>query len=905
MNNKGQITIFIIAGILILLLASLVFYIRWRYTQTTAEIGLEQENIPDWSEPVKIYVEDCIEETSIKAFKMLGQHGGYIDFYDYDSVRRLFRINPEEPTESDAVALSPGSEAQIAYWFYMHSPNSCQKCTMTSLMPSLAYIEQQLNRYMERELLECLDGFRGLKEQNLDISEGEIDVSAHINSEDVSFLVDYPLKVRLGEATSSIDKFFYELDFNFYEIYLLAYLTTFYQRNQLYLEDILLHIIASYSSPPSPERLPPIAWFDDRASITSWKMEDTEDKLRTELLPGLIPLMQLKDTKGASRIKTDKGSLEGLYDVLFLDFLNLSFPQLDVSFVYNPSWPIHLDITPRTGSILKPMTSRSHDTIGFFPQVTNNYYGFFYDLSVPFIVLVRDEDALSDYGEDGYTFMFALEANLRDNKDMYMWNQGQGTVGVTDYSQVEASVAITDSEFTECINLTGDINTRWRCPKTNQVYSSAMECSDNCKTETTTTADSSESSLFCEADQRISGNNTIDVKDALTMQPVDDVIISYGCGNYRKCPIAVEGDNGVYVTRLPVCIGHGYLLLEKDGYISRYVPDVSSRINVSAQHDVYMEPVREKEVEAYYINISNMFRVKRWLAPETGSGVLDKLYHRVLIDRQLGLYNHYGLFAEIMDSIEAAAGQGKITESQADALLDVISSAGQDVLNAYALVADYKHWHEVRKDKLKQSLELATGAAETAWTVVKNPSTYAGSGGAIDIDAISEYVLKDIIFSLNKELNNLRFKGATRSDALPLSEGQHLTISYAKMQEDIYETDVLANMIDVDSNGSTIRLVPGRYFVNMLARDEKGAVIAASGYFPEINYTPLVIGGGELSNQTGLWNVGQNKLDASSKIRFYFFKLDTPMHPEDMSETGELANYSKHYRAYIEPEFIG
>ena len=72
MFKRGQVTIFVITGLVILLIIGMVYYIRYYSVSGGGFLtsSLEAENVKD-------YVESCLEETTLKGLIYLGEHGGY------------------------------------------------------------------------------------------------------------------------------------------------------------------------------------------------------------------------------------------------------------------------------------------------------------------------------------------------------------------------------------------------------------------------------------------------------------------------------------------------------------------------------------------------------------------------------------------------------------------------------------------------------------------------------------------------------------------------------------------------------------------------------------------------------------------------------------------------------------
>ncbi len=76
MKKKGQITIVIIIGsILLFLMAGTIFLLK---TISSEKLSSEQEMIPGFSQSsLNLFVEKCLEKTAKKAVKFVSQQGGY------------------------------------------------------------------------------------------------------------------------------------------------------------------------------------------------------------------------------------------------------------------------------------------------------------------------------------------------------------------------------------------------------------------------------------------------------------------------------------------------------------------------------------------------------------------------------------------------------------------------------------------------------------------------------------------------------------------------------------------------------------------------------------------------------------------------------------------------------------
>src|SRR3989344_1835269 len=76
-QNKGQVAIFLIIGILLLLAAGVTMYLQGRSIEKGRFEPIIDE-VPAEFRPLKEFVDACLEQTTIKGLTLIGLHGGYI-----------------------------------------------------------------------------------------------------------------------------------------------------------------------------------------------------------------------------------------------------------------------------------------------------------------------------------------------------------------------------------------------------------------------------------------------------------------------------------------------------------------------------------------------------------------------------------------------------------------------------------------------------------------------------------------------------------------------------------------------------------------------------------------------------------------------------------------------------------
>ncbi|MBI4439918.1 hypothetical protein HY638_03010 [Candidatus Woesearchaeota archaeon] len=561
MTKKSQITFFIIAVIV----ALLVFLMAYFLIPKEKEAGLAE--IPDWAIPVKNEVESCMHSLAVDALIKMGQHGGYIDMKDEEISGRKFNLDMGNPTDSDAVsmALAP---VPVPYWWHMQSPNYCSVCKVSSLMPALQDIEGQLDRYIRRNILECVGNFTEFKEQAFGIKFlEEPKVSATVAEYDIPIVMKFPVTLSQNNAEVTLEDYETRIDFKLRDFYKLGIDIVGQESSAQFLENIMMNLINVHSGTEF-NKLPPIGDMDHESRITTWSLKDVKFNIENNIMPYFNSL-QLGKTKGAKKIVVP-GAPENAYNTLYLDFLAAEYPDTTVQFFYM-DWPIYLDIHPRDGDKIKPDIISKKFFMDIVPESRTNYYEFFYSASFPVMVRIHREKVIDN--EYDYDLFFAIEGNIRSNRHLLDWLGGEGTMGITNLNLNTTTVGT----GTESIDLTAK-------------------------------------KLFCSPEQRLSKNITVKVWDAKTKEPIDKATITFGCGNYGSCMVGEaklnEKGESVFNGPLPLCKG-GHISAEADGYHPEVEP-LSTSDGKEKEIILSLEPYRYFPVSVKRYNLT----LNRTLGPE-------------------------------------------------------------------------------------------------------------------------------------------------------------------------------------------------------------------------------------------------------------------------------------------------
>jgi len=504
-NKKGQITLFIIAGIILVIIAAGIFLASRKAAE--APLIPEMESIPSEIEPVRTYTLECITDVSKQGFKKLGEQGGFIETDE-------FSINYADPTGEgvNAIQFSKNSNLRIPYWRYLISDNKCDQkskwCLFSSNRPIAGLsqknpeddsVESQISRYVSDNLGACINNYAAFYGQGYKITESDSYTTKVIIGEaDVTVYVQHPIDIEIGDKSTKISNFYIALPLNFKRIYELAEELTNAEQNYTFIEKNTLNLITSFSGLDTNKLPPKTELTFEPGKYTTWTTQSVKKKIE-EMLMVYTPALKVYGTKNFERVIFSDDVQQSLYDQMTVPLnLNHKYDLISANFVYLGWWPLYIDMN-QGSQVIKPDAAFNP----ILPIIDMKRYSNTYDISYPVLAVLTDSDAY--YGE-GYTFMFALESNIRNNKPMK---------SVDDFSNLGGYTAF-------------------------------------------------QSSLFCNEQQKTSAENTIIVIDRRDNNPVSDANIIYICGE-ESCYIGYTNESGALNTKLPLCL-NGVVSAFKDGY---------------------------------------------------------------------------------------------------------------------------------------------------------------------------------------------------------------------------------------------------------------------------------------------------------------------------------------------------
>jgi len=368
LNKRGQMTLFIIAGIVILFVAFYIGYLQNESLRLRVEKELfKTEVVPEQAKSVVSYVNTCIGEILDDGLDLIAYQGGYVE------IPEEIKINPRKYLQADPVSKVP-------YWIYGNNKD----------VPTISEMENQLEDYIDRRFGNECD-FTDFSDYIFTGKDIESDVLIFENS--VSAKIDSNMDVNIKENDYSLEDYVsIERESNLRFLYDVAVDVVNREIENSPIEFVTMNLISTFASDKS---IPPVAGFDFSCNPKKWTVDKTAKDVQG-YLSDRLRYIQIENT--------EVDVLEAYYKNLLITNVFSDSKDVYVDFEYIPGWPFLIEIYPNEGKLLKPTTIKFG--LPFLPLLCLNTYDFRYSLVFPLMVVLE---------KDGELFRFPIEVFIVDN----------------------------------------------------------------------------------------------------------------------------------------------------------------------------------------------------------------------------------------------------------------------------------------------------------------------------------------------------------------------------------------------------------------------------------------------------------------------------------------------------------
>ena len=409
--KRGQVTVYIIIGLLILLAFFLVFSLM------QAQLG-QKEILQPEAIPIKIYTDSCLSNIAKDAITILGTRGGYINLpadMQLDLQSTLF------PYPSIRTVPQHRNPSRIPFWYYTgfdHSPET---------RGSMA---REISQYVEQNIIGCLDDFSPFTQQFTITTESPPTATTTIGDDEVTVQLNYVVEAeqQLSDRKTVLPSFEAKVPVKLGKIFDLAKKIMNEENDNQYFENITIDLMAL-----NPEI--PFTGIDFHCGRRRWDLFEIKEGLQDALRQELVRI-RIKDTdyppfeqpeefyeQYRDLAWDDDGSIIGLpseglpedaYDyfhyLLGFDMDAERYRDLTVGFQYDPEWGMDITGRPRNGRYLESQVERGQSFLRF---LCLNPYHFTYDVQYPIKASIRDDSA---FNGGGFIFSFAFPVLVDHNQ---------------------------------------------------------------------------------------------------------------------------------------------------------------------------------------------------------------------------------------------------------------------------------------------------------------------------------------------------------------------------------------------------------------------------------------------------------------------------------------------------------
>ena len=403
--RKGQITMFLILGLVLLITVAVVVY----FVSTEAQKPWkETPQIPEDIRPVGDMINDCSKQALKQGLIIQGLQGGYMD------IPGFVTNNPDSFLRADPLGV-----VIIPYWYY----------NTENRIPSYNLMKIQLGNYIEEEIKQCVN-FKSFEPKFIIEELDKPTVLVTYAEKEVVAEVKWPLRIKTPERTIQFNNYFALQNTRFRQMYELGIKILEEENKQEWLEKLTIDFMTADPSIP-------FGGMEINCKQKKWDIGKIKEQLN-QILFYNIPLIRIKNTPQLkpiadmsvyknlkkqgekiredliagkiNKVEIDEEIPEDIYEVNKMTFdINIPRTNLKAGFVFG-NQNVLLSALPHDGKWLKSRNAKgSKNLIPFF---CINQWHFTYDVIYPIKVQIKDEEA---FDGEGFIFQYGFPVIINDN----------------------------------------------------------------------------------------------------------------------------------------------------------------------------------------------------------------------------------------------------------------------------------------------------------------------------------------------------------------------------------------------------------------------------------------------------------------------------------------------------------
>lgn len=264
-QSRGQLTVFIILGILLLFSIGLVIY----FTQQQSRAPLDRTiTVPEDVRQIFDAVTTCTNELSREGLETLGIQGGYI------TLPQTIARTPTAYLPSDSFAIF-----KTPFWYYEGEDRT----------PTLDFMTRELAVYIRDNLADCVDNFNAFQ-PTFTITPLETPLPViTLTDEEVIVNVNWPLDIQSADKRTEMTDFIASHNIKLKEAHALASKIMQAENQQEWFENLTIDLMSTN------ERIP-LSGMEVSCGAKKWYLPEVKKELQTMLAYNL-PTVRVANTK--------------------------------------------------------------------------------------------------------------------------------------------------------------------------------------------------------------------------------------------------------------------------------------------------------------------------------------------------------------------------------------------------------------------------------------------------------------------------------------------------------------------------------------------------------------------------------------------------------------------------------
>ena len=373
MTKRGQVTAFVIIGLIIVALSIGIFLTRDKFF--SGILIPKSISVPEQAESVKNFIQSCFDEALKNAVQIIAAQGGYITL-------------PEDPINVGLFTshLPIYGNNKVAYWYYK-SDNNIEFFQA----PSTTTMENEISQYIDSNLIGCLGSFNEFNE--FKIQKGAIKTVTDIKNDQVISRIEFPVKIQKTDFDFTFKEFYSTYDAPLGDLYTVAKRIYDEENENFFLEKKTLDMMSVY------EEVPLVGETSD-CIATIWTKEEVKNNLK-RILAENMPHFRIKGTDYTLSAENQK---------FFEIEAGVEDKTLTTTFLFSESWPFELNAFPEEDGLLKGQSVT--ESLGEVRGIAESFFclstfEFIYDVKYPVLIILNKND---------FTFQFAIMPVVDRNK---------------------------------------------------------------------------------------------------------------------------------------------------------------------------------------------------------------------------------------------------------------------------------------------------------------------------------------------------------------------------------------------------------------------------------------------------------------------------------------------------------